>query len=253
VRKAIVSDDDEDDFKPEEEAPAGKVTPSKNGTVGSVIALTPDKGVFSKFLILFQFANLFSFPVAPRAKPTPSVLEPVDKLSSARLASVEPSEEPLIPTTLNPIEKFSGSPAEAAAPSATQLAFSPNKFPFHSSPGQPPPAYQARPLLSRVPPQPAAAFRGGGMPMRPRFESKELVAGVGRGQYQPPPAYQQGPQPFYYGAGGEEYYESFPQEPPPTYEVPPQAQRPGGVDEEPSEFGGLVSYFSSQREDDLES
>jgi hypothetical protein len=91
------------------------------------------------------------------------------------------------------------------------------------------------------------------MPPRPRFESKEMAAGVGRGQFQPPP-YQQGPQPFYYGAGGEEYFEAYPQEPPPTYEVPPPqaVQRPLG-DEEPSEFGGLVSYFSSQREDDLES
>lgn len=90
--------------------------------------------------------------------------------------------------------------------------------------------------------------------MRPRLE-KDLVPGLGRGQYQPPavppPAYQQGPQPFYYGDS--EYYEGY--QPEPAYETPAVvAQGPtGGPDDEQSEFGGLVSYFSSQREDDLES
>jgi hypothetical protein len=154
-------------------------------------------------------------------------------------------DEPLIPTTLNQMEP------SVAFPTAK----------FNQFPNQPPPAYQARPPLAsaRLPPQPlAAAFRGSAppMPMRPRLE-KDLVAGVGRGQYQPPssalppPAYQQGPQPFYYG--DTEYYEGY--QPEPAYETPVVvAQGPAAApDDEPSEFGGLVSYFSSQREDDLES
>lgn len=155
-------------------------------------------------------------------------------------------DEPLIPTTLNQME---------AAPS---VAFPTAKF--NQFPNQPPPAYQARPPPSsgRIPPQPpAAAFKGAAppMPMRPRLE-KDLVPGVGRGQYQPPssalppPPYQQGPQPFYYGES--EYYEGY--QPEPAYETPVVAQGPAAApDDEQSEFGGLVSYFSSQREDDLES
>jgi hypothetical protein len=47
VRKAILSDDDEDDFKPEadEEVPAGKATPNKNGAVTPTKAQTPLKGI----------------------------------------------------------------------------------------------------------------------------------------------------------------------------------------------------------------
>ncbi|KAF4521527.1 hypothetical protein B566_EDAN012216 [Ephemera danica] len=113
----------------------------------------------------------------------------------------------------------------------------------------PPPSY--RPVM---PPQQAP----------PRFQ---------RGaQFQPPPPYPPGPQGPYFSpfssvddAPPPQYPPSYapseafsgPQEPG-SYEVPPHgapvAQRVGpGGEEESGEFGGLVSYFSSQREDDLES
>lgn len=113
----------------------------------------------------------------------------------------------------------------------------------------PPPAYVTRPVLQQTPPRNPQGFIG----QRPPFQA--------------PPPYQPNPQAPYFNPYPpvDEPPQQFqppyvppdtfttPQtvDPPTSYEAPPQVLRTG--EEEGGEFGGLVSYFSSQREDDLES
>ncbi|XP_059488331.1 remodeling and spacing factor 1-like isoform X2 [Neocloeon triangulifer] len=231
ARKQVLSDDEADIA--EEGNITGKITPNRNGT--------PAKS-----------------PMLMKASPSLQITEKFlqEKTSVIIKTPAADDDEALIPLTLNPPEKFLNPSLETTSPASIPqpVAFSPSKYPFGTPPSQPPPAYQARPSapsparLSQ-PAQLQPAFRGN-LPARPRFDSKDTIVGVGRGQYQPPAYPPGGPQPFFYGT--EEYYDNFPQEPPANFETP-TAPAQGSTEDEVGEFGGLVSYFSSQREDDLES
>ncbi|XP_065353415.1 remodeling and spacing factor 1-like isoform X1 [Cloeon dipterum] len=228
---------DEEDFKPEEV----ETTPNRNGTVLAAKVSSPVKAHVPPPIQLS----------GPSKNDKPTVITKVPVTDEA--------DELLIPTTLNPPVKVVGVPLEATTPASIPAAaqYSPNKYQLPATPSpqefqvRPPVRYPtSAPPLTPQQPLPPAAFRGPNVPLRPRFEGKELP--MVRGQYQPPSAYQGPPQPFYYGP--EDYYDSYPQETPTTFETPTTAPPQGSTGEdEVGEFGGLVSYFSSQREDDLES